>query len=130
MSPWGSKHTLSRRVFGTVFVVAFAAIAVFTVVGSAFLQSNLAQVTRTELHDEAEIVAAALDSTVNDIAVLERVDIQNTRLTLIAENGTVIYDNQEPAGSMENHNTRPEVVAARSTGHGSDERFRLWGRSW
>lgn len=122
MSPWGSKHTLSRRVFGTVFVVAFAAIAVFTVVGSAFLQSNLAQVTRTELHDEAEIVAAALDSTVNDIAVLERVDIQNTRLTLIAENGTVIYDNQEPAGSMENHNTRPEVVAARSTGHGSDER--------
>ena len=122
MSPFGSKRTLSRRVFGTVFVVAFAAIAVFTVVGSAFLQNNLAQVTRSELHDEAEIVAAALDSTVNDIAVLERVDIDNTRLTLIAEDGTVIYDNQEPASQMENHGQRPEVIAARETGHGSDER--------
>lgn len=122
MSPFGSKRTLSRRVFGTVFVVAFAAIAVFTVVGSAFLQNNLAQVTRSELHDEAEIVAAALDSTVNDIAVLERVDIDNTRLTLIAEDGTVIYDNQEPANQMENHGQRPEVIAARETGHGSDER--------
>ena len=122
MSPFGSKRTLSRRVFGTVFVVAFAAIAVFTVVGSAFLQNNLAQVTRSELHDEAEIVAAALDSTVNDIAVLERVDIDNTRLTLIAEDGTVIYDNQEPAATMENHGQRPEVLQARETGHGSDER--------
>ena len=122
MSPFGSKHTLSRRVFGTVFTVAFAAIAVFTVVGSAFLQSNLAAVTRSELHDEAEIVAAALDSTTNDIAVLQRVEIENTRLTLIAEDGAVIYDNQEPAATMENHGQRPEVLQARETGHGSDER--------
>ena len=52
MSPFGSKHSLSRRVFGTVFVVALCAIAVFTVAGTAFLQSNLARVTRSELYDE------------------------------------------------------------------------------
>ncbi len=122
MSPFGSKRSLSRRVFATVFVVAAIAIATFTIVGSLLLNSNLGSVTRSELYDEAEIVASALNATTNDIALLEDVDIDNTRLTLISADGDVIYDNQELAGQMENHLARPEVAQAFASGHGSAER--------
>ncbi len=122
MSLFGNKHSLSRRVFGTVFVVASAAIVVFTVAGTAFLQSSLARISRSELYDEVEVLAAALDDTSDDISVLEDIDLDDTRLTLIDLDGTVIFDNQEPASSMENHNDRPEVVGARESGHGSSER--------
>lgn len=122
MSPFGSKHSLSRRVFGTVFVVAFIAVAVFTVVGAIFLQNNLATITKRELYDEAEIVAAALESADDDVAMLDRVDIEGTRLTLIDEDGSVLFDNEEHPDEMENHLERPEVQDAIKTGHGSAER--------
>ena len=53
-------------------MVVIIAIAVFTVAGTAFLQSNLGRVTRNELYDEVEIVAEALNTTEDDIAMLER----------------------------------------------------------
>ena len=122
MSPFGSKHSLSRRVFGTVFVVAFIAIIVFTVAGTAFLQSNLANVTRAELSNEAEIVAQALNGTYDDFDMLNNLDMDDTRFTLISQDGRVLYDNEEPATNMENHSDRPEFAEAIATGHGSAER--------
>ena len=122
MSPFGSKHSLSRRVFGTVFVVALCAIAVFTVAGTAFLQSNLARVTRSELYDETEIVAEALNDTTDDIDTLDRLDLDGKRFTLIAPDGTVLYDSEEPASEMENHGSREEVAEAFESGHGSSSR--------
>ncbi len=49
--------------------------------------------------------------------------IQNERVTLIASDGTVIYDNRAAPGSMENHLTRPEVQQALETGTGESIRY-------
>ena len=123
MSPVGAKHSLSRRVFATVFSVAFLAIVVFTIAGTLFLQANLSDVTKTELYNEAEIVAAALDNTGNDIETLEALSLEEgTRVTLVAQSGVVLYDSEEHAGEMENHLERPEVQQAIVDGHGSAER--------
>ena len=43
------------------------------------------------------------------------------RCTLIAEDGTVLYDNQAQ-GTLPNHADRPEVQAALTTGHGTNTR--------
>lgn len=43
------------------------------------------------------------------------------RCTLIAEDGTVLYDNQAQ-GALPNHADRPEVQAALTTGHGTSTR--------
>ena len=43
------------------------------------------------------------------------------RCTLIAEDGTVLYDNQSEA-PLPNHADRPEIAAALTQGHGSDIR--------
>jgi len=46
----------------------------------------------------------------------------DTRLTLIDGEGTVLADSGADAATMENHNGRPEVVEARRSGAGRDER--------
>jgi two-component system, OmpR family, phosphate regulon sensor histidine kinase PhoR len=50
-------------------------------------------------------------------------DELGVRLTVIARDGTVIGDSDEPAGEMENHGSRPEVIEAMSRGAGSAVRY-------
>ncbi|WP_144744468.1 sensor histidine kinase [Enorma burkinafasonensis] len=122
MSPIGSKRSLFRRVFGTIFVVAVVVVVVLTAAGTAYLQRNLADVTRAELHDEAAFMASALNRTEDDVATIESLSLQGKRVTLIAPDGTVVYDSEEPAAQMENHAGRPEVAAALAQGQGASER--------
>lgn len=122
MSPIGSKRSLFRRVFGTIFVVAVVVVVVLTAAGTAYLQRNLADVTRAELHDEAAFMASALNRTDDDVATIESLSLQGKRVTLIAPDGTVVYDSEEPAAQMENHAGRPEVACALAQGQGASER--------
>jgi len=47
----------------------------------------------------------------------------NTRVTVIRKNGVVIADSKEDPANMENHGSRPEVLAAISGGYGVATRF-------
>ena len=46
----------------------------------------------------------------------------DTRITLIDGTGAVLLDTQADPAQMENHNARPEIVAARASGFGSSVR--------
>src|SRR6266850_864458 len=50
-------------------------------------------------------------------------DELGVRITVIAQNGAVIGDSDEPSGQMENHGSRPEVIEALSRGTGSAVRY-------
>ncbi len=47
----------------------------------------------------------------------------DTRMTLIAADGTVLYDSHADAFTMDNHAERPEVAEAVSTGQGESGRY-------
>ncbi|MBI4304348.1 MAG: HAMP domain-containing protein [Chloroflexi bacterium] len=47
----------------------------------------------------------------------------NTRVTVIAPDGTVLGDSEESPATMENHASRPEIVAALTQGIGEGVRF-------
>lgn len=48
--------------------------------------------------------------------------VDNTRATLITEDGTVLFDSNASAAQMENHLDRPEIQDALKTGTGEDAR--------
>ena len=76
-----------------------------------------------QLRYEAVCLAEAMES--SDIDYLQRVSGIDTptRITLIAEDGSVLFDNNIAADTqMDNHNERPEVIAARQYGSGEDTR--------
>ena len=50
-------------------------------------------------------------------------DELGVRITVIAQNGEVIGDSDEPSDQMENHGSRPEVIEALSRGAGSAVRY-------
>ena len=47
----------------------------------------------------------------------------DTRMTLIAPDGTVLYDSYADESAMENHSQRPEVIEALQTGEGQSGRY-------
>jgi two-component system phosphate regulon sensor histidine kinase PhoR len=85
----------------------------------------------TQLTNEARLVAeislpsfadTSKQSGLDTIAKKTGEEIQ-ARITLIAKDGTVLGDTDENPLTMENHATRPEVVAALSSGLGQSIRY-------
>jgi two-component system phosphate regulon sensor histidine kinase PhoR len=85
----------------------------------------------TQLTNEARLVAeislpsfadSGKQSELDSIAKTTGQEIQ-ARVTLIAKDGTVLGDTDQDPLTMENHATRPEVVAALSSGVGQSTRY-------
>lgn len=117
-----TRHSLSQRVFATLFIMAVAVIAVFTVAGTLYLQGNLADSTHEELREETDVVAAALNQASDDDVLLDQIELGDTRVTLVADDGTVLYDSDESPADMANHADRPEIAEALADGDGISER--------
>ena len=117
-----TRHSLSQRVFATLFIMAVAVIAVFTVAGTLYLQGNLADSTHEELREETDVVAAALNQANDDYVLLDQIELGDTRVTLVADDGTVLYDSDESPSDMANHADRPEIAEALADGDGISER--------
>ena len=94
-----------------------------------FVDDNQTNNLRTYLTNEAKITAvtsqpffssstAALDGLAKQLGT----DI-NARVTIIAADGTVLGDSEDNPVTMENHSTRPEVIAALATGYGEIVRY-------
>ena len=116
------KHTLSHRVFATIFVCAMSVILAFTVLGAFFVQNTLADATSANLSQETELIAAALNEQKEPIAFLRSLDREDLRITLINRDGSVAYDNEASPSMLPNHGDRLEVVEALESGSGSAER--------
>ena len=109
-----------------MFVALVAACAVVAVVvtaaASLLYQSAFLEDEREQLAGECSTLASLLELTEDDAALLARLEFNDTRVTLIAPDGTVRYDGLADAAQMENHADRPEVVEALEGGVGSAER--------
>jgi two-component system phosphate regulon sensor histidine kinase PhoR len=62
-----------------------------------------------------------------ELSVQERVrtlgSAIGTRFTVIRSDGVVVADSEKHPATMDNHTNRPEILAARSQGHGTATRF-------
>lgn len=95
---------------------------------NGFQEINHSLAVRSELL--AEVVRPFLKQS-NHTTTLEK--LQNTiaqlgnntqsRLTVIAPDGTVIADSQESPDKMDNHQRRPEIINAKEKGFGNTTRF-------
>lgn len=54
---------------------------------------------------------------------VENIAPDNVRVTLINQNGEVIYENEADHNHMDNHGNRPEIIEAREKGEGSNTRI-------
>ncbi len=115
-----------RLVGGTIAVIAVALLILVAGVEVA-LRKDLEREISTTLEREAHLIAEALpaDSTVWQATVQRLGRQMGVRLTLIARDGRVVAESDEPAETVpriENHHDRPEVLVALQGGVGTDRR--------
>lgn len=87
------------------------------------MYNELSEQEMQNLQIEASHIAQALES--SDSVTTEYIESfpSPNRITVIANDGTVLFDNYEDVSFMENHSERPEVISALKTGSGSDMRL-------
>lgn len=123
---WLLSHNIARSIMAASAVIAIACGLLFAAVFYVTLDRQAA----ADLAAESERLAVLLDeraSTQADLAaILEEqtlVSAPDTRITLIAEDGTVLFDDSADVAALDNHALRPEVIQAMETGEGESGRF-------
>ena len=128
---------MSLGVRGRLFVVSVALILVVGLTSGAYLENQLRWLLvariETELHRHA-LTARELFRSLSDWSTPSTVDpladrlgqAASARVTVIAQDGTVLGDSAltiEQVQQLDNHGSRPEVVAALANGRGVARRF-------
>ena len=113
---------MKKRIFKSMSLLAILSIILTSLVLSVFFSGEMYDAMKQQLRSEATYLAEAIES--GGISYLQRVSVSNnTRITLISENGTVLFDNNiENESAAENHNQREEVEEARKSGSGESVR--------
>jgi two-component system phosphate regulon sensor histidine kinase PhoR len=112
----GIPRTLVARLFVLQVSVVLAVLLAMGVVVDRVLERNLLDGLAGSLTREAKAARAELDDVPADelqAATISLGDEVEVRITLIAEDGTVLADSErDPSTGIENHAGRPEVRAA------------------
>lgn len=113
---------MKRAIFWRMMAVALAAVLLL----GATLLWAFYDTTTEELDDsverEARIAALGMNQAADPQAFLESF-VPGTRVTWIAQDGSVLFDSEADSAQMENHADRPEVQAAFSSGAGGGSRL-------
>jgi two-component system phosphate regulon sensor histidine kinase PhoR len=110
-------------------ILIVASMAVLGVYQTNSLRHSQLDNLRFHLEQEARImVDASLPSLLGqgdspDVLAKKLGTDIDSRITIIAPDGTVLGDSIEDPATMENHSTRPEVIAALASGIGESTRF-------
>ena len=106
--------------FAALFAFSFAAMLAATVAATAASYSSYESDAEARLLSQAQQCAQLLNRQGDEDAqaTLAGLPLADERATLIAADGTVLYDNQADASAMENHGQRAEVIQAKESGQG------------
>ncbi len=109
-----------KKVINLEFITfSLVAIAVTMVLSTfIFYEVYKAEIIR-DLKGYAEVLKNTGDFDGDDTSVYASVDTEDLRLTLVAPDGSVLYDNQADETSMQNHLDRPEIAEAFEHGDGN-----------
>lgn len=113
----------------TVFLVLIAAIALIMGILFQFFEKQI----QTELTNEARFLAQAVEnegigyfdgfeSKSNKVTLSNKAAL-NDRITLVDKDGTVLYDSEADAATLDNHAEREEIRAAMENGEGISMRY-------
>ena len=112
---------MTKKIFRSTLLVAVCALLASLVLVMGCLYDYFAGLQSQALRDELTLAASGVSQ--GSETYLDTIDSNRYRLTWIAPDGTVLYDTQADASTMENHAAREEVQQALTTGEGESSRY-------
>ncbi len=114
---------MKRRILRDMLLLSFTTITLVALLICGVLYNYEFTNMKQDIRNEASYIAMLLDQDVPDpIGQLSQV-YTRSRITLIAPDGTVLFDNTTIPGHMENHLDRHEVKMAEQNGFGETLRL-------
>ena len=111
---------MSKKIFRSIWLAALVVLILSLVLIMGVLYSYFTGVQQKQLRMGTEVVAQGV--TLDGQEFFEGLTAEDYRITWIAADGTVLYDNQSDAAAMENHLMREEVQQALQNGTGESSR--------
>ena len=109
---------MKRRIFISMFLLTMASLLALSVSLCAVFYNQLSSSVFAEVRKRAAILKVSVTSENADALMLS-----DMRLTIVASNGRVEYDNDQAADSLPNHADREEIKEAQATGIGESRRY-------
>ena len=113
---------MKRKIFSSMVLLSIITIILTAAAFSVLLYQQLENDMERELKNQMALVMTGYGE--SGIVYLQEIrgEDRNSRITLIAPSGKVLYDNRAIPSEMENHKDRLEVKAALETGKGEGVR--------
>ena len=112
---------MTSKIFKSILSVAAAVLIASLVIITGVLYHYFGNVQEEQLKDELSFAASAAEQLGE--SYLESLESDRYRLTLVAADGTVVYDSHADVSAMENHGDREEIKEALTSGKGSSTRY-------
>lgn len=113
---------MTKSIFRSIFLTSLVAVVLISVFVMVTLYRINEKDAIVKLKTEAAYISGLFKQEKSEPEFFEGVYTAD-RITFIAKDGTVIYDNTTDASLMKNHADRPEVEAALNTGTGVSYRY-------
>lgn len=111
---------MTGKIFRSICVAAFSVLIAAIVLILGFLYGYFSETQYSQIKTQTELAAQGISH--EGLAYFDGLEIKDYRMTLIAEDGQVIYDTQAKSDEMENHLQREEIQEALKDGYGESER--------
>ena len=112
---------MTRRIFRSICVVALAVFVGSMALVMDLLYGYFSSEQMRQLRQQAHLVAQGVSDEGMDF--FDGLDMDGTRVTWIAGDGEVLYDNEANAGAMDNHLGREEIQQVLRLGEGESTRY-------
>lgn len=112
---------MTKKIFKSILSVALVILLSSLVMIIGVLYDYFRGVQKNQLRTELAFAAEGVE--VSGVAYLEGLNEDSCRITLVGEDGTVLYDSVESADKMGNHADREEIKEAREYGTGEASRY-------
>ena len=112
---------MTKRIFRAICLVALVVFLASVTLIMGILYDYFSRVQQDQLRIEAGLAARGVEE--NGADYFDGLDTQSYRITWIGADGTVLFDSDSDAGTMENHLEREEVKQAMASGFGHSSRY-------
>ncbi len=112
---------MTKKIFKSILSVALVILLSSLVMIIGVLYDYFRGVQKNQLRTELAFAAEGVED--SGVSYLEGLNDDSCRITLVREDGTVLYDSVESAEKMGNHADREEIKEAREYGTGEASRY-------
>ena len=112
---------MKRKIYNSFSILVVLAILITAALTSVVLYNNSKDAHEKRLQNLVDLMGSMPE----DIEYYKKAKnaFKDMRITLIDQDGNVVYDSDKWFEDMENHDEREEVIAARQMGHGNAVRY-------